>query len=208
MTNKEREPDARRIPYSTVIIAKALVILFCKVPRLFLSHKTEENNPESHGHISHFRWEGKEQTMSGRRERRSSSKSSKNKKDKNDVPIKAEEEAGAEDDEAEVEVDEEYSPSSTNDTKKTRKVKESVIDHTYRDYSLVEVADEEEVPNVTGGEDGAPPTARAASSGVDSSTGKHSNFPAKLHAILSNPGYQHIICWMVSSILYYLSAWE
>lgn len=140
--------------------------------------------------------------MSGRRERRSTSKSSKNKKDKkNDVPIKAEEEARAEDN-AEVDaVDEESSPSSTNnDTKKTRKVKESVIDHTYRDYSLVEVADEGEVPNVTGGEDGAPPTARAASSGVDSSTGKHSNFPAKLHAILSNPGYQHIICWMVSSI--------
>ena len=24
------------------------------------------------------------------------------------------------------------------------------------------------------------------------------NFPAKLHAIVSNPNYQHIICWQVS----------
>lgn len=124
--------------------------------------------------------------MSGRREKRT------NKKDKNVAPTKAEVETVG-DVEAEVEyeieaeVDEE-SPSSTNDGKKTRKIKESVIDHTYRDYSLVEVEDEEEVR----------PTVARAAAGVDLS--KNSNFPAKLHAILSNPGYQHIICWMVSSI--------
>lgn len=133
--------------------------------------------------------------MSGRREKRT------NKKDTNDAPTKAEEET-AEDVKAEAtaEVDDE-SPSSTKDGKKTRKVKESVIDHTYRDYSLVEVADEEEVPNA--GEEECRrhrPTVARAAAGVDLSMGKNSNFPAKLHAILSNPGYQHIICWMVSSI--------
>jgi len=129
--------------------------------------------------------------MSGRREKRT------NKKDKNVAPTKAEVETDVEAEvEIEAEVDEE-SPSSTNG-KKTRKVKESVIDHTYRDYSLVEVEDEEEVPNA-GEEEHRPTVARvAAAAGVDLS--KNSNFPAKLHAILSNPGYQHIICWMVSSV--------
>jgi len=132
--------------------------------------------------------------MSGRREKRT------NKKDKNVAPTKAEGETVGDveaevEDEIEAEVDEE-SPSSTNDGKKTRKVKESVIDHTYRDYSLVEVEDEEEVPNA--GEEEHRPTVARAAAGVDLS--KNSNFPAKLHAILSNPGYQHIICWMVSSI--------
>ena len=98
--------------------------------------------------------------------------------------------------EIEAEVDEESPSSTNNDGKKTRKVKESVIDHTYRDYSLVEVEDEEEIPNA--GEEEHRPTVARAAAGVDLS--KNSNFPAKLHAILSNPGYQHIICWMVSSI--------
>lgn len=64
--------------------------------------------------------------------------------------------------------------------RKKPKVKESIIDHTYRDYSQVEVSSDEET---TGGGDDK----------------KHSrlqpNFPAKLHAIVSNPNYQHIICW-------------
>jgi hypothetical protein len=131
--------------------------------------------------------------MSGRREKT-------NKKDENDVaPTKAGEEPVGDvevEDEIEAEVDEESPSSTNNDGKKTRKVKESVIDHTYRDYSLVEVEDEEEIPNA--GEEEHRPTVARAAAGVDLS--KNSNFPAKLHAILSNPGYQHIICWMVSSI--------
>lgn len=130
--------------------------------------------------------------MSGRREKRT------NKKDTVDLQSREE---TVEDVESEVEIEveieaevDEGTQSSTNDGKKTRKVKESVIDHTYRDYSLVEVA-EEEVPNA-----GEEECRGRATAGVDSSTGKNSNFPAKLHAILSNPGYQHIICWMVSSI--------
>jgi hypothetical protein len=78
---------------------------------------------------------------------------------------------------------------STHKAKRARKVKESVIDHTYRDYSLVEVTstdddnddDEDQGPNQRKKD----PKASL-------------NFPAKLHAILSNPSYQHIICWMVS----------
>jgi hypothetical protein len=129
--------------------------------------------------------------MSGRREKRTNKK-----EDENDVaPTKAGEEPVG-DVEAEAEVDEESPSSTNNDGKKTRKVKESVIDHTYRDYSLVEVEDEEEIPNA--GEEEHRPTVARAAAGVDLS--KNSNFPAKLHAILSNPGYQHIICWMVSSI--------
>ena len=66
--------------------------------------------------------------------------------------------------------------------RKKPKVKESIIDHTYRDYSQVEVSSDDET---TGGGDDK----------------KHSrlqpNFPAKLHAIVSNPNYQHIICWQV-----------
>lgn len=59
--------------------------------------------------------------------------------------------------------------------RKKLKVKESVIDHTYRDYSQVEVpADEDEA-------DGSRPV--------------QPNFPAKLHDIVSNPEYRHIIAW-------------
>ena len=66
--------------------------------------------------------------------------------------------------------------------RKKPKVKESIIDHTYRDYSQVEVSSDEET--TAGGDDK-----------------KHSrlqpNFAAKLHAIVSNPNYHHIICWQV-----------
>lgn len=59
-----------------------------------------------------------------------------------------------------------------------KKRKAALIDHTYRDYSRVEVSDD-----VPAGEDhrhlkGQP------------------NFPAKLHEIMSNPEYRHIIGWM------------
>ena len=59
--------------------------------------------------------------------------------------------------------------------RKKLKVKESVIDHTYRDYSQVEVpADDDDA-------DGSRPV--------------QPNFPAKLHDIVSNPEYRHIIAW-------------
>lgn len=60
--------------------------------------------------------------------------------------------------------------------KKPKWVKESVIDHTYRDFSHVEVdaSDDDK---------------------VEGSTPKQQNFPTKLHEIVSNPNYQHIICW-------------
>lgn len=76
--------------------------------------------------------------------------------------------------------DDESPPSSAASAyrRKKAKVKESVIDHTYRDYSQVQVASDE-------GED-------KGKKGGNTNL----NFPAKLHAILSNPGYQHIIRWM------------
>ncbi len=64
--------------------------------------------------------------------------------------------------------------------RKKPKVKESIIDHTYRDYSQVEVSDDDE-PDIE-----------------KKQTRLQPNFPAKLHAIVSNPNYQHIICWQVS----------
>lgn len=69
--------------------------------------------------------------------------------------------------------------------RKKPKVKESIIDHTYRDYSQVQVALEED-DGVGGGK-------------KESRT--HPNFPAKLHDILSNPAYQQIVCWMVRFIV-------
>ena len=66
--------------------------------------------------------------------------------------------------------------------RKKPKVKESIIDHTYRDYSQVEVSSDDDAP--TPGGDPNKKTTRL-----------QPNFPAKLHAIVSNPNYQHIICW-------------
>lgn len=68
--------------------------------------------------------------------------------------------------------------------RKKPKVKESIIDHTYRDYSQVEVSSDDE--------------AISATSDERKHTRLQPNFPAKLHAIVSNPKYQHIICWQVS----------
>lgn len=68
---------------------------------------------------------------------------------------------------------------------KKPKVKESIIDHTYRDYSMVQVSDDED-------------EAISATSDEKKHTRLQPNFPAKLHAIVSNPKYDHIIAWQVS----------
>jgi hypothetical protein len=60
--------------------------------------------------------------------------------------------------------------------RKKIKIKESVIDHTYRDYSQVEVTPEDD-------------------DGDGSQRPIQPNFPAKLHDIVSNPEYRHIIAW-------------
>ncbi len=65
---------------------------------------------------------------------------------------------------------------------KRQKIKESIVDHTYRDYSNVEVSDDED----------------EEAQGGRKQTRLTPNFPAKLHAIVSNPNYQHIIRWQVS----------
>ncbi|KAL3809305.1 hypothetical protein ACHAXA_009429, partial [Cyclostephanos tholiformis] len=64
--------------------------------------------------------------------------------------------------------------------RKKPKVKESIIDHTYRDYSQVEVSSDDEGGSVTDDK---------------KQSRLQPNFPAKLHAIVSNPNYQHIVCW-------------
>lgn len=79
-------------------------------------------------------------------------------------------------------MDNEYEPPRP---KKKPKVKESVIDHTYRDYSQVEVSSDEE---------------GAATADDKKQSRLQPNFPAKLHAIVSNPNYDHIISWQVSTI--------
>ena len=75
--------------------------------------------------------------------------------------------------------------------KAKKKVKESVIDHTYRDYSQVEAPLDEDDDDETGGGTTTKGKSELSSRGFQS-------FPSKLHAILSNPNYQHIIRWMVS----------
>ena len=62
---------------------------------------------------------------------------------------------------------------------KDQRPKESIIDHTYRDFSQIEEV-------VSSDDDGDP---------NKNTTRLQPNFPAKLHAIISNPNYQHIICW-------------
>ena len=64
--------------------------------------------------------------------------------------------------------------------KKKMKLSESMaIDHTYHDFSRVDYVPDDDDYNFQG----------------KSGKGPHQPFPAKLHAILSNPSYQHIICW-------------
>eukprot|EP00571_Detonula_confervacea_P002037 CAMPEP_0172322958 /NCGR_PEP_ID=MMETSP1058-20130122/47429_1 /TAXON_ID=83371 /ORGANISM="Detonula confervacea, Strain CCMP 353" /LENGTH=460 /DNA_ID=CAMNT_0013038837 /DNA_START=157 /DNA_END=1539 /DNA_ORIENTATION=+ len=74
-------------------------------------------------------------------------------------------------------MDNEYEPRQ----RKKPKVKESIIDHTYRDYSQVEVSSDDEASTAPGDD--------------KKQSRLQPNFPAKLHAIVSNPNYQHIICW-------------
>lgn len=62
--------------------------------------------------------------------------------------------------------------------KRAKHVKETVIDHTYRDFSQVQVESDEPKLGMKEGKNQA-------------------NFPAKLHAIVSDPNNQHIICWQV-----------
>lgn len=80
-------------------------------------------------------------------------------------------------------MDNEYEPPRQ---RKKPKVKESVIDHTYRDYSQVEVSSDEE---------------GAAGADDKKQSRLQPNFPAKLHAIVSNPNYDHIISWQVRTII-------
>ncbi len=91
------------------------------------------------------------------------------------------------DDEDEEETTKQQQPAR----KKSKKVKESIIDHTYRDYSQVEAPEDEE--DIKSDRKGRADFSRTFQS-----------FPAKLHAILSNPNYQHIIRWMVSRSLFQL----
>lgn len=61
--------------------------------------------------------------------------------------------------------------------KKKRVLRSTLIDHTYHDYAIAPIQN----VWVTDG---------------TSSTGRSPNFPAKLHQIVSTPGYQHIIAWL------------
>ena len=65
---------------------------------------------------------------------------------------------------------------------KDQRPKESIIDHTYRDFSQIE-----EVVSSDDDEPTGDPNKKT--------TRLQPNFPAKLHAIVSNQNYEHIICW-------------
>mmetsp|Transcript_2068 Transcript_2068/g.3945 ORF Transcript_2068/g.3945 Transcript_2068/m.3945 type:complete len:708 (+) Transcript_2068:165-2288(+) len=60
----------------------------------------------------------------------------------------------------------------------SKKRKESKVDHTYSDYSQHQI------------------TADAAEEEASQGRGRQPTFPAKLHEIVSNPEYRHIIGWM------------
>jgi len=75
-------------------------------------------------------------------------------------------------------------PCEPDRSKLKRKVVQSLIDHTYYNYSLVNVYEE---------------LSRRSSQGQyknPNRKGLTTNFPAKLHKILSNPEFRHIIRWM------------
>ena len=56
---------------------------------------------------------------------------------------------------------------------KKQKVQKSIVDHTYRDYSEVELSLDDKI------------------------TAHDGTFPPTLHTIMSNPMYRRIICWQV-----------
>ena len=73
---------------------------------------------------------------------------------------------------------------SDDDVPENRKSNEAAkIDHTYTDYSVLNNADD---------------VAAAIAGGVDADVkkGPTPNFPSKLHEIVSNSDYEHIIRWM------------
>ena len=76
--------------------------------------------------------------------------------------------------------------SSHNNDDNKPKAKQSIIDHTYRDFSQVDVSDYEDDDD-----DDVDPKTQAVAGSL-----QHKNkFPAKLHAIVSNPAYYNIIRW-------------
>jgi hypothetical protein len=60
-------------------------------------------------------------------------------------------------------------------TKKPRVIQSNIIDHSYEDFA--------NTPLIYGAL-------------IDGTSSRISNFPAKLHEIMSNPEYEHIIGWM------------
>ena len=109
--------------------------------------------------------------------------------EENDTEVQEEE---AEGDAAAADDDDGTKQPARKKATKKKKVKESVIDHTYRDYSQVEAPlDDDDDDDETGGGTTTKGKSELSSRGFQS-------FPSKLHAILSNPNYQHIIRWMVS----------
>jgi hypothetical protein len=84
-------------------------------------------------------------------------------------------------------------PSESDRSKLKKKVVQSLIDHTYYNYSLVNVYEE---------------LSRRSSQGQyknPNRKGLTTNFPAKLHKILSNPEFRHIIRWMVRAMCVFMS---
>ena len=72
---------------------------------------------------------------------------------------------------------------SDDDEHPRKKVKVTMVDHTYHDYSQLDIQDTDE--DTEGGKDGLQSTQRK---GIE-------NFPAKLHKILSCGRYRDIIAW-------------
>eukprot|EP00970_Alexandrium_tamarense_P015161 scaffold4734_cov196-Alexandrium_tamarense.AAC.1 len=86
-------------------------------------------------------------------------------------------------------------PCEPDRSKLKRKVVQSLIDHSYYNYSLSNVEEE---------------LSRRSSQGQyknPNRKGLTTNFPAKLHKILSNPEFRHIIRWMVRAMCVFMSAY-
>ena len=89
--------------------------------------------------------------------------------------------------------DDDTGPCKPDRSKLKRKVVQSLIDHTYYNYSLVNVYEE---------------LSRRSSQGQyknPNRKGLTTNFPAKLHKILSKPEFRHIIRWMVRAMCVFMS---